>query len=378
MIRIVKTIRNSAEVRRLKKRTKIDSYPRTYIELCRTLLRHGSVNRAMEVAREGLERFPHSDDLRDVLRHTWRQAKGSHIDELRRRCDQSGSPEAFTDLANLFLECEEYDEALAVAEELVRRDEGSEPAILLEAEILLRRFYKDHVATDARRAIVLLKRVLDANDQSFGAHLDLAQVYHYIGAISKALFHLYRALDIDPDHEVAGELHSVLVRLPLEDTEENSLLRRIEETEKSFPCAAAAEDEAGRTKPVRRAELLRDLNGLSHLNGVTRAAFVSPDLTIIAQRGDCRELAEGEDDELCDLASGFRSAAAVSSKRMGIGAFQSSVLTAGRHTLQFHAVGNTVVLVESDDPGRADIIRSECMNFVASCSRTAKEEPVDA
>lgn len=373
MIRIVKTIQNSAEVRRLKKRSKIDSYPRSYIELCQSLLRQGSVMRAMETAREGLERFPHSDDLRDVLRHTWRKAKGHRIDDLRKRCDDNGAQEDFVALATLYLECEEYDEALAVAEELLRRDEGSLEASALQADVLLRRFYKDHVASDARRAIVLFKLVLDANEENFGAHFELAHLYHYIGAISKALFHLYRALDIDPDHEEAAELHDVLVRLPLEDSEENSLLRKIEESEQAFPTASAEEAEQEATTPLRRAELIRDLTRLSHLNGVTRAAFVSSDLTLIARNGDCRTLAEGEEDALCELARGFRSAAAIGSKRMGIGAFQSSVLAAGRHTLQFHAVGHTVVLLESDDPSCADVIRSECMQFVASCSRNSGE-----
>ena len=137
--------------------------------------------------------------------------------------------------------------------------------------------------------------------------------------------------------------------------------------------ATDAEEVVQETTPLRRAELIRDLTRLSHLNGVTRAAFVSSDLTLIARNGDCRALPDGEEDALCELARGFRSAAAIGSKRMGIGAFQSSVLAAGRHTLQFHAVGNTVVLLESDDPSCADVIRSECMQFVASCSRNSGE-----
>ena len=80
MLRIIKSLRNRGDLRRLRERARMDQYPRSYIELCKSLLGLGLTERAMETAREGLERFPHSEDLRDVLRHTWRQTKSSDIE----------------------------------------------------------------------------------------------------------------------------------------------------------------------------------------------------------------------------------------------------------------------------------------------------------
>ncbi len=372
MIRILKRARNHSRMSRLRRRAEVDPLPRSYVELCRAHLSHGDVDWALSASRAGLERFPHSEDLRDLMRHTWRQTKSEEIDELRRKSQESADVEVFDGLAKIYLECEEYDEALDVAEELTRRrpDVAEGPAMM--ADILLRRFYKDHVASDARRSIALLRRVLETDESDFQANLLLAQVYRYIGAISKALFHLYRALDVEPEHEVARNLYDHLINLPLEKAEENELLRLVEENEASLAvdgCDPRRKD--GTISPAKRSALVQDLGRFSQLNGVARTAFVSDEVTIIAENGDCRILKLDEQDDLCEMAKSFRAAAAVSAKRMGIGAFQTSILSAGKKGLQFHAVGRTVLLVESDDPGRSDVIKQECFDFVASCLRSA-------
>ena len=373
MIRFFRRLRIRSQLKALKQRAEVDPYPRSYIELCRKALKQGDLDYALKAARLGLERFPHCEDLRDVVRHTWRQTRSKEIDILRRRCESEGNPVDFAQLADVYIDCEEYDEALAVSEELLRRLPAALEGPLLSAKILLKRFYKDHVAGDAKRAIVLLKRVLETDEAGFQANFLLAEVYRYIGAISKALFHVYRALDADRDNREAKNLYEILINLPLEKSEENALLRGVEENESSFAADGNARRQEGSLSHKRRTALMKDLGRLSQLNGVTRSAFVNDEVTVVARNGESRQLGDGEVDRLCDFACGFRSAAAMSAKRMGIGAFQSSVLRAGKNTLQFHAAGRTVILVESDNSSRDDVIKQECLNFVASCSRKTKE-----
>ena len=112
---------------------------------------------------------------------------------------------------------------------------------------------------------------------------------------------------------------------------------------------------------------------MSELVGVVRAGFVSDENTVVAESGESRVLGDGEEDGLCEIAKGFRAAAALSTKRMGLGSFQSAQLSAGQHVLQFHAVGRTVLLVELDDASRNDVIKQECVDFVASCLRKTPE-----
>ena len=87
---------------------------------------------------------------------------------------------------------------------------------------------------------------------------------------------------------------------------------------------------------------------------------------MIGVRGDVRLLGLQEPDPLCDLARRFRKAATVSAKRMGIGGFQSAVLTAGDRILHFQAVDSAVLLVETDRDAWSDVIKTECSHFVAT------------
>ncbi|MFT7616559.1 MAG: tetratricopeptide (TPR) repeat protein [Planctomycetota bacterium] len=374
MIRILKRMRNHSRLGSLRRRAEVDPLPRSYVELCRAHLSHGNVSSALDAARVGLDKFPHSEDLRDLMRHSWRQTKSKEIDNLRRVLQETSESKPFGELIEIYLECEEYDEALVVAEELTRRRPDVPDGQAMMADILLRRFYKDHVASDAKRSIALLLRVLESEESNFQANFLLAQIYRYIGAISKSLFHLYRALDVEPEHEEARRLYDHLINLPLEKDGENELLRQVEENEASLISGnGAAKRKDGTISTTRKSALIQDLGRFSQLNSVTRAAFLSDEFVIIAKTGDCRELGNDEEDDLCEMARIFRSAAAISAKRMGIGAFQTSILSAGKKSLQFHAVGRTVLLVESDDPTRSDVIKQECVDFVASCMRISRE-----
>lgn len=365
MFSLFRRLRRRAEIKRLEHRAQADATPRSFCELCRTLLAYGDAPKAMKKAQLGLARFPHCEDLRDVLRHTWRLTRTPEIDALRKQCGTTGDIQAFTKLVQIYVESEEYDEALLVAEALSQRYPNFDGAWLMQGEVLLRRFYKDHVASDAQRGIAQLKRVLELNERSFDAHYLLTKVYHHIGAISKALFHLYKALDLQPEHEGARRLYASLIALPLERDEEHALLRELEENDHDAP-AALANDEREPLSQQRRAQLLASINRLSLLNGVTKAALVSPEAEMIGVRGDVRLLGLQEPDPLCDLARRFRKAATVSAKRMGIGGFQSAVLTAGDRILHFQAVDSAVLLVETDRDAWSDVIKTECSHFVAT------------
>ncbi len=376
MIPILKQWQGWSQSRRLYEQARQDAYPRSWVKLCRHLVGQGDLARAAEAAGEGLARFPHSRDLRDILRHANRLALGEEIEGLWAKARDGREPDDFRILVETYLSCEEYDEALKAAEELMRlrpeRPEGS----ALVGKILLRRFYEDRVASDARRGIVALQDALERDDGDVESHLELARIYRFIGAVSKALFHLYRALDGDPENNEALELQEHLIDLPLEEEEEAQLLRAIEESECYVP-PHEAEQECRKISDEEKGSLIRDLGRLSQLNSVVRAAFVSHHLTLIAEGGETRTLNDPDEDPLCGIARGFRKAADISAKRMGIGAFQSSVLTAGEFVLQFHALGPTVVLVESSDRSMVDVIREECFNFVAARLRV-EEEPVHA
>lgn len=375
MLTLLKRLQRRSEISRLRDRCRGDTSPKSFGELCRLFVGIGDTQSALRTAQEGLARFPHSEDLRDFLRHTMRVTRAPEFDALRAQCESATDPKPFHELARLSIDSEEFDEALAVAETMSQRFPSYDGAWILQAEILLMRFFRDHVAGDATRGIAQLKRVIEINEKSFEAHLLLTKIYHYIGAISKALFHLYKALDVRPDDKDARRIYESLIALPLERDEESSLLREIEE-EGIAPNqrSSAANGESAEAAPERRSALLSGINRLSHLNGVRRAALVSSELVVVAERGECRVVAPGETDPLCEMAKNFRKAASVSSKRMGIGSFQTATLSAGDCFLRFHAVNTAVVMVEAERSVAVELIQTECANFVASCFSTASAD----
>lgn len=371
MFGILKSLRSGAEANRLRKRGQADSRPDSYVDLCRHYLAQGKLRDALDAAAEGLSRFPHSTRLREMHRFTWRELKATEIAAIRERIDAGGAAEDFLALVELHLDCEDFDSALAVTEEWRSGQDDDLRARLVEGEVLLERFFRDRVAADARRAIALLNRVLEQDADAIEAHLALARVYHHIGAVSKALLHTYRVLDLDPEQELAAELYTELSTKPLETVEVTLLLAAVEDE------ADRGADEAIEIGPEKRRQIMSGLARLSQLNGVERAAFVDATLAIVAEGGEGRLYDDLSEHDLCRMAAGFRDAAGVSCRRMGIGAFRSCVIDAGERAFHFHSVGRTVVLVESDGARQRDLVAAELASFVAGCLRT-EEEPVHA
>ncbi|HNC70041.1 MAG TPA: hypothetical protein PKZ77_06105, partial [Pseudomonadales bacterium] len=127
---------------------------------------------------------------------------------------------------------------------------------------------------------------------------------------------LVRALRQAHARDIAITWEAPDATLPLERDEEALLLREIEE-EDGRPTGngpVIANTELPEQSPETRAMLLSGINRLSLLNGVRRAALVSPELTVVAERGEGRIVEAKKPDPLCELARNFKKAAGVSAK----------------------------------------------------------------
>ncbi|MEZ6197914.1 MAG: hypothetical protein R3F20_19670 [Planctomycetota bacterium] len=368
MFGILRNLREGAAASRLRERGKNDVRPDSAVDLARHFVSKGRFREAMEVVSEGLARFPYSQRLRELQRFVWRELNGNEMTRLRRATERDGRREDFLELIDLHLDCEDFDEALLAAERWQERDSEDLEARLVQAQILLERFRRDRVAADARRAVAILKRVLDADPERFEAHFALARVYEFIGATSKGLFHVYRALDARPDDEEVNALYVALSARELEQGDENVLLNAIEEEADRGGSGDVAE-----LSVEERRQIMNGLVRLAQLNGVRRTAFVDDRTAITAEGLEGRVHADPDENDLCRMARGFRGAAGASSRRMGIGAFRSCVLDCGDKSLQVHGVGRTIVLVELDGAHDEETVFAECASFLAACLRRVEE-----
>jgi len=325
---------------------------------------------AMEVAREALVRFPHCLELSDMLRSAWRRERRLGMDAEVRRVLSDPTIEGFEDLIEKLLANGELQEAGEWADRMVSEFPRDRRAALTRGRVYEELFRKDHVAWEGSTAIACFRRAIEMAPGAFEPHLLLARFFAYIGAVSKALHHAFKALDVDAEHEEAGLLMSRLSQLPLEEETEEELLRGIEEND--GPPTLMHDTQA--EPPRLSADTERGVEQLSSLAGVRRVVLSHHGIEILASEGLVVEM-EGENRSFADLTVGFRRVAALSGKRMGIGGLQEVEVAWKGGSILVFAAAATVLLIETDGSPRFQKIADEGRIFLATCTQ-AETVPV--
>lgn len=373
MVGFLKRIWDHSEVQRWKRRAEQDKGPTSTVQFCRLLQRLGRSREAGEAARVGLERFPNSHELKDLLHATWKLSGKRAVMDLERRVGAHPTVENFTNLVDHLLEFNEMDSAASAVERLIEGNPDDPDAALLFGRVHLARFHRDHVARDGSLGLKSLLRAVELDPSNFTAHYSLAETYYYIGAISKALFHIYRALDSRGNDPDAKRLHSILSRLPLEKEEESELLREIEERDEA-PFKAKGPEERATVAASVPASLLQRIEQVSVMAGVRRLAFCHRNRQFVAEGGRQKEVPAGTRDTFSELAAGFRRTASLSAKRMGIGAFEEAELSWEGGRIVAAAAGPTILLVDAERSPKLATIVAEVRNVIANCGTTASED----
>jgi hypothetical protein len=218
-----------------------------------------------------------------------------------------------------------------------------------------------------------LVKAVELDPTCSAAHWDLCRTYYYIGAVSRAVFHLYKVLDSEPEHEEALELQKVLVRLPLEKAGEAELLRRVEEADEATFRVPNNQGQDSR-EPGVRGEICQALEQLSMLSGVRKVALSHRGLEVVVEEGS-RHICDTAESPLPILAfgAGFRRTASLSAKRMGIGAFEEAEMCWSNGWMLAHSVGRSILILQGVGNQRIPVIRAEARNFLAGLTIVAAE-----
>lgn len=373
MLGLFKRVLDVGQTHRVRRRARIDSSPRSTIELCALLQRQGRLLAAREAAREGLIRFPYSLELRQILHATWKRSSSQVVKSLEGRIVTDDSAGDHLQLVAHYLEFGELDSAAEACQRMVERHGQNLEVVLVAAEVLLGRFHRDHVAEDGSLGLRCLLKAVEIDPKCVRAHWDLCNTYYYIGAVSKAVFHLYKVLDESPDHSEARELQKILDRLPLERLEEAELLRRVEESDEAKFRVESQRGQDPREPGVRGA-ICSHLEQVSLMAGVEKTALSHRGLDVVSERGS-RKIFEANEvpDPLLSFATTFRRTASLSAKRMGIGAFEESEMCWSGGWILALAVGRSVLLVKGTGSQRIPIVRAEARNFLAGLTIAATE-----
>lgn len=363
MVGLLKRIMESPDVSRLRRRVDAELSPRHSLDLCRALLRRGRGPEAMEVARQGLQRFPHFAELEDLLRTIWKRYGRVVLQEHLEACREEPGAQHCGPVVETLLSYNETGDAAQWADRLVSEFATDPQASILQGRVYMRRFLREHVARDGAQALRAFHRAADLSPGAYGPQLLLARAYAYIGAVKKALAHVYKALDIDPDSEEVQGLYEKLLNRPMEEVDAKELLRRIEEEEGTVSASGPEPDQA----------VTSGLEDLSAMAGVRRVALCHAGHEVVAQEG-FRRPSEGEEGHpFAALAAGFRRTASLSSKRMGIGAFREARLSWRGGSLLVFAAGRSVLLLEMRRSTREETVAQEARCFLALCTASEVE-----
>lgn len=367
---LFRKVKNAATIERLRERAREDGSPRGYVELCRALVLQGSPMRALSVAQEGVRCFPRSLELSDQLRLIWGQAGREELNVLARNASETKSPEAYRALAEHYLGVQELDLALQCAEKLSEQHPGSADGPCLVGRALWKRFARDHVASDGRRALEQLRRSIALDPKGFEAQFLLAELCFYIGSVTDALHAAAGALAVNPSDRGPAALHALLLGFAPASATEEELLRQVEEVDGPWRGYRPPGSRDQSSDTSARALISRMLHQISLMTGVKGLAFASPTFELIGRDGNVFEEKRMQRDKMADLAASFRNRIVCSTKRLGIGAFQEAEITLTTTTVFAFAGTSAVLLVEVDGAARAASIVSSCRDAIGSLDRT--------
>jgi len=354
-----------SEVRRRRRRARIDTSPQSAIDLCRLLQRRGRIKAARDEARAGLGRFPRSRELRELLASTWRRSNGRELAGLQSRVSRDPSVANHLALVAYLSRFGEHRRAVDACRRMTADHPGAPEASLALGRALMACFHRDHVARDGSEGLRHLQAACELDPSDFSAHLELAQTYYCIGAVKTALDSVYAALEIEPDNVEANRLHRVLVRLPVEERMQGELLQEIEENDElRFSHEPRRQPDAS--------SLRRALEQMSMLAGVRRVTLCRQDGDLVAEAGRMRDRCGDRDLAFVESSRAFRRAASLAAKRMGIGAFEEAEMSWDGGALLAFGVGSHVVVISSDgSPQRIATITTAARNFIAGATFAA-------
>jgi tetratricopeptide (TPR) repeat protein len=201
VVGILNSLRHSRELSLLRKDTRTSPTPGNFVALAERCIAFGRVEEALRVARKGRQLFPDSARLSEIFGYANRRRLNTKISALRRRISEKPSPTDIGDLAEIYLEIGDDEQALRLSEDLARRFPLNERPYLLLGQIRLGRFLREMILQDGQEALSNLRRALNINPVSERAGILLAHLHFAVGDLERMRRRLERVLKASPANE---------------------------------------------------------------------------------------------------------------------------------------------------------------------------------
>lgn len=370
------------DLARLRAQVRRAPSPSAYGELAERLIAFGETDAALAAAEEGLRSFPDSERLSQVRLFAKKGRLTGQLRKLRDDVVRRPTPVVFTQLAAIYRELGQVDDALQTAQECAERFPLNENPYLIQGEIRLERFLRDLIARDAVLAEQALRRVARINGHNVKAHLLLAELYWLVGATAACRRHLRSVLTITP---TARDVQDFVREVGTPDGSEPEAQEDFEELARSveeqgafahpaerFPNLRGTQGEAPRQRARLDVESLKtEVVALGSHEGVRNSIVLDKDGEALADSTDGMGLTRKQ---FAELVTAIAATADDASRRMDTGALVRAEIESPSGNITVARVRNLTVGILYADPLRGDRVWEILQDFVARNLTSAERE----
>lgn len=357
MASLIQRLKIWKELRRLEGRLREDPAPSTFVDLGQVHINLGMVDRALDVAKEGLALFPDSAELVKLRDFSQRSVMRARANSLRDKLNRSPTTRLYQELAHLLLELGEHGPVAAVCEEWSVRFRTDSGPWLVQGQLRLGNYYRDLSAREGAEAIRCLERAVALNSHERKARRLLAELFYRIGAMHRARAQI-DALLVDGDDSELRWLRDQVVNCESLGNEHTELLRRVEVTG-ALPYAPATPHSAADGSDASLVSIREALAHLSEMDGVLKATYIKGTRALV--KGDIRD---GKDSFL-RIVRVVAKAGHRFSRRLDIGSFKKGVLQGPFGHICICCYGEVLAAVQCDETAQTDRVLAELQEIVA-------------
>jgi hypothetical protein len=156
------------------------------------------LDEALLVADRGLQTFRNAPKLKEIVLFVRKKQSQARVKHLRDEIRVKPSALTYTQLAGVFRELGDIDQAIEILNEGTARFTDDAPAFRMLGQVRLENFLQEVIAYDGMHALNALRRVKELLPTDSQARVHLAQLYYAIGANALAVAELRAELADSP------------------------------------------------------------------------------------------------------------------------------------------------------------------------------------
>jgi tetratricopeptide (TPR) repeat protein len=341
----------ASPVRKLEDEVENNPSPEAFTALAQKHIELGELDKAIQVADRGLQTYKTAAKLREIVTFVRKKQSQDTMKHLKDELRVKPSATVYAQLAGIYRELGEIDQALDLLTECSEKFPNDNSAFRMLGQIRLENFLTEVIAYDGIHALKALLRLRALLPEDSTARLLLAQLHYAVGANALAVQELRNELEKNPTAvDIRAFLDEVGNPPPLEKDvnietlvercdEAGSLVNSLEGFPRVKPSIAKRTSAAPRINVVAATGRVQEYSGAQ---GLTNLAVLDREGKIlVAVRAE-----EGLADEAFrDLAWGIQTVAWEGCRRMDVGScVRGSLLFPGGGVSLIRRRGTTFAL----------------------------------